>query len=125
MQRMPDEPNTTQLWQADDPAAATAEIPRGASMSGGPTHVRAHRKHDDWQLADACLARSLVMYEGRDLRIGMRSGMMDAAHLCDLIGKEIEGAGRKSRLRSMMVAVAKRCGDAIEEMRNQVGVGDV
>jgi hypothetical protein len=81
-----------------------------------------HQTTDDWRLADACLAISLAMYEGRDLRVGMRSGMMDAAHLCDLIAEDIRKAGRDSKLRTAMIAVAERCGDAIEAMRKQVGV---
>lgn len=77
---------------------------------------------DDWQLADACVVRSLGMYQQPEHRVGMRSGMMDAAHLCDLIAKQIEYGGRKSKERDAMVALAKRCGDAIEYMRKTVEV---
>jgi hypothetical protein len=77
---------------------------------------------DDWQLGAAISAKSLAMYEGRDLRVGMRSGMTDTAHLCDLIAVEIKRGGRRSTIRDAMVGVAKRCGDAIEEMRKRVEV---
>lgn len=77
---------------------------------------------DDWQLADACVVRSLELYPDRQRRVGMRSGMMDAAHLCDLIAKEIETSRRRSKERDALVALAKRCGDAIEYMRRTVEV---
>ena len=77
---------------------------------------------DDWQLGAAPLAASLQMYPQRDRRVGMRSGMNDAAVLCDLIAGQILQSGRKSRRRSELAAVAKRCGDAIDAMRDQVDV---
>lgn len=77
---------------------------------------------DDWQLADACVVRSLDMYPHHEQRVGMRSGMMDAAHLCDAIAKEIGRGGRRSKHRDALIAVAKRCGDAIEVMRQRVEV---
>lgn len=79
----------------------------------------------DWQLADACLACSLELYPDRERRVGMRSGMMDAAHLCDLIAKDIWLGKRRSRKRDAMMAVAKRCGDAIEAMRARVEIPHV
>ena len=77
---------------------------------------------DDWQLADACVAQSLDLYRDRARRVGMRSGMMDAAHLCDQIGNEIERGGRRSKQRDALVALAKRCADAIEYMRRTIEV---
>lgn len=79
---------------------------------------------DDWQLAAAPLATSLRMYVSYDHRVGMRSGMMDAATLCDLISREILASGRPSKQRRAAAAVALRCGDAIEAMRAEVAVDD-
>jgi hypothetical protein len=53
-------------------------------------------------------------------RGSVRRGMGDAAHLCDAIASQIASAGRKSKRRDEMVAVAKRCGDAIWAMRELV-----
>lgn len=89
-------------------------------MSGKQTSTTPNP--DDWQLAAAPLATSLRMYVHPEERVGMRSGMMDAAHLCDLIAKEILMSGRKSRMREAMAAVATRCGNAIESMRKEVKV---
>lgn len=77
---------------------------------------------DDWQLADAPLSTSLRMYPERNYRVGMRSGMMDAATLCDLIAEHIGLTGGKNRRTRDAMAVAKRCGDAISAMRDKVSV---
>lgn len=77
---------------------------------------------DDWQLAAAPLATLLRMYETRDYRVGMRSGMMDAAALCDLIAEDIRTKGGKNKATREAMAVAKRCGDAIAAMRDEVAV---
>lgn len=74
----------------------------------------------DIDIAAQTVETSLRMYPDHEIRVGMRSGMMDAAHLCDAIAKEILGSGRKSRERTALVAVATRCGNAIEEMRKMV-----
>ncbi len=76
----------------------------------------------DIDLARETIATSLKMYAAKDIRVGMRSGLMDAVHLCDAIHKEILGSRRKSRERDALCAVAKRCGDAIENMRRLVEV---
>lgn len=75
---------------------------------------------NDLDLCRETVAGSLKMYTERDIRVGMRSGMMDAAHLCDAIAEEILGSRRKSRERDALCAAVKRCGDAIENMRNLV-----
>ena len=83
-------------------------------------------KPDDWKLAARPLATSLRLYPERPFRVGMRSAMMDAATLCDLIAEQIEASGRTSKDRRAAAAVAKRCGDAIMAMRDQVSVsGDL
>lgn len=76
----------------------------------------------DAALAAKTIETSLRMYPDHDVRVGMRSGTMDAAHLCDAIAKEILGSGRKSRQRLAFALVATRCGDAIHEMRDLVTV---
>ena len=68
-----------------------------------------HKTTNDGDLADAPLATSLRLYQGVAERVGMRSGMMDAAALCDLIAADIGRTGRDSRHRRAMVSVAKRC----------------
>lgn len=74
----------------------------------------------DLELAKAAIATSLKLYTSHDIRVGMRSGTMDAAHLCDAIRNEIAGSQRKSRKRDELCAVVQRCGDAIEAMRKLV-----
>lgn len=74
----------------------------------------------DTDLAGETVATSLKMYPHHDIRVGMRSGMMDAAHLCDAIHKEVLGSRRKSKQRDALCAIVKRCGDAIENMRKLV-----
>jgi len=76
----------------------------------------------DTTLAATTITASLEMYTTRDHRVGMRSALMDAAHLCDAIAADISKTGRKSMRRDQLVAVAKRCGDAIEAMRELVEV---
>jgi ribosomal protein L7/L12 len=76
----------------------------------------------DWEFADACVARSLDMYKDPELRVGMRSGMMDAAHLCEMIAADIKKQRRPSKERSALIALATRCADAIEYMRRTVEV---
>lgn len=78
-------------------------------------------KTTDADLASAPLSTSLRLYPSRLERAAMRSGMMDAAALCDLIAAEV-GRGRPSKRRAELAAVAARCGDAIEAMRERVGV---
>ncbi|SHK23653.1 hypothetical protein SAMN02745194_04513 [Roseomonas rosea] len=74
------------------------------------------------QVASSLLATSLGLYSGQDARVGMRSGMGDAATLCDEIAEEIALGGRPSQRRAELAAVATRCADAIEAMRAQVEV---
>lgn len=64
---------------------------------------------------------STRMYQTTEHRVGMRSGMMDAAAVCDGIAAEI-GRGRPSKAKRQMVEVAKRCAAAIDGMRNHVEV---
>lgn len=79
---------------------------------------------EDWQLAARPLATSLRIYPERTYRIGMRSALMDAATLCDLIAEQITLSGRSSKDRRASAAVAKRCGDAIMAMREKVDVSN-
>lgn len=55
-------------------------------------------------------------------RAGVRCGLADAAHLCDAIAADIEAGMRRSKHREALVAVAKSCGDAIWQMREEVVV---
>jgi hypothetical protein len=77
---------------------------------------------DDSGHAWYVLETSLAMYPDHDFRVGMRSAMMDAAHLCDRIALEIRSGRRKSRARDAEIAIARRCADAIELMRTLVTV---
>jgi uncharacterized membrane protein len=79
------------------------------------------------QIAARLVAVSIRVHPARDARVGMRSGMLDAAALCDALAKVIEnehrGRGGKVRKRGVeLAAIAKRCGDAIEKMRDGVDV---
>jgi hypothetical protein len=76
----------------------------------------------DIEHAEELLETSLRMYPGHDFRVGMRSAMMDAAHLCDRIAGEILASRRKSRMRDAEVAAVRRCADAIDKMRTLVDV---
>ena len=81
-----------------------------------------YRSCVEWLLLDtteydaliaSCLGRIDRMKFSPDQRVGVRCGLGDAAAVCDMIAKEIAGAGRPSRLRNESAAVAKRCADAI------------
>lgn len=67
-------------------------------------------------------------YPGRTERAAMRSGIGDAAHLCDAIERDIRAEhtvrGRVTNLGQQLAAVAKRCGDAVWEMRDMVTFDD-
>lgn len=78
---------------------------------------------------DRILASACRIYKEPDERAAMRGGMADAAALCDalveLILAENRGRGGKgptTKHGQELAAVAKRCGDAIWEMRKRVEV---
>jgi hypothetical protein len=73
---------------------------------------------------EAVLASSLRIYKSGQERAALRCGLADGTTICDLIATEIEDAGRPSKRRREMVAVAKRCADAIYAMRGKVRVPD-
>lgn len=78
---------------------------------------------------DMHTARQLVetatnCHPHRAARVGMRSGMGDASALCDAIAADLVRGMRPSKRRDALVAVAKRCGDAIFAMRDLVEVPD-
>ena len=79
---------------------------------------------DDRHLVAEQLAISLRLYSKREHRVGMRSGTLDAAAVCDAISTQILSGGRRSRDRTALAAVAKRCADAIEAMRDGIDVPD-
>lgn len=70
----------------------------------------------------AYMVECTEIYCPPEARGSIRGGMGDAAHLCDAIAREIAKAGRKSKRRDEMAAVAKRCGDAIWAMRERIGM---
>lgn len=62
-----------------------------------------------------------------DERAAMRSGMGDAAALCDVLERivlevNLDYRGKPTKRGRELAAVAKRCGDAIWQMREQVSV---
>jgi hypothetical protein len=56
----------------------------------------------------------------KEHRVGMRSGMVEAAAVCDVIAAQILRSGRKSKRLFDMASVATGCGDAIWAMREKV-----
>lgn len=72
---------------------------------------------------------ALDTYKTAGERAAMRSAFGDAAALCDALAREIaaENRGRKgkgavTKLGLKLEEVAKRCGDAIWQMREQIEV---
>lgn len=71
------------------------------------------------------------MYRSRSERVAMRSGIGDAAGLCDAIAKQIMeehrgrgGTGPTRKHGRELAAIAKRCGDEIWAMREMVKLDD-
>ena len=84
--------------------------------------ARSPTEADDARLSEGLLETSLRMYPERAYRVGMRSGMMDAATVCDMIAAQIARTGGKNQRTRDAMALAKRCGDAIMAMRDGVEV---
>jgi hypothetical protein len=73
------------------------------------------------------MQRAMQTYRTRGERAAMRCVIGDAAGLCDAIARAIEienkgnhGKGATTKRGREMAAVAKRCGDAIWDMRKLV-----
>ena len=73
---------------------------------------------------DQILRAGLSVYWGRNERAAMRSGMGDAAGLCDAMADELlaQQPGRPSKAVREMAAGFRRCGDEIWRMRDRVEV---
>jgi hypothetical protein len=74
-------------------------------------------------------ASSCSIYTSREERVALRCALGDAAALCDALARDIAaenrghgGKGPVTKLGLQLEAIAKRCGDAIWEMRDNVEV---
>lgn len=76
----------------------------------------------DMDTAKALVEIATRVHPHRASLIGMRSGMGDAAALCDAIAGDMLKGMKPGRRRDEAMAVAKRCGDAIFAMRDLVEV---
>jgi hypothetical protein len=80
-------------------------------------------------LAKAMVSATVRVYVSRDERAAIRCALGDAAHLCDAIVADIlkETAtkhGKETERGRQLAAIAKRCGDAIWAMRDDVHCPD-
>lgn len=74
------------------------------------------------QMADS----SMATYTSRQERAALRCALSDAAHLCDAVARDIENRFRRrktvTKAGQEMATIAKMCGDAIWQMREQISV---
>lgn len=74
------------------------------------------------QMADS----SMVTYASQKERAALRCALGDAAHLCDAVARDIESRFRRrktvTKAGQEMATIAKMCGDAIWQMREQISV---
>lgn len=69
------------------------------------------------------VAASLRLYQTAEHRVGLRSGLSDAAHICDALAKEIAPEGKRASLMKREIAEAlKAAGDTIWRARAAVDV---